>query len=135
VLQGFRIEPRNAGLLNIYRLFGLAALVRKGREDRGERRVVSAKLKEVIEGLALQKPPLPLAALFRHVQRLSKDLGEKAPSYGTVFSIVRNLGADLITLAHEGTKATATRLSWFTGEKLLGRMPSGRPITRHSTFC
>jgi putative transposase len=34
-----------------YRLFGLAALVRKGREDRGERRVVSAKLKEVIEGL------------------------------------------------------------------------------------
>ena len=63
-----------------YRLFGLAALVRKRREDRGERRVVSAKLKEVIEGLALQKPPLPLAALFRQVQRLSKDLDEKAPS-------------------------------------------------------
>jgi putative transposase len=39
------------------------------------------------------------------VQRLSKDLGEKAPSYGTVFSIVRDLGADLVTLAHEGTKA------------------------------
>jgi putative transposase len=88
-----------------YRLFGLAALARKRREDRGGRRVVSAKLKEVIEGLALQKPPLPLAALFRQVQRLSKDLGENAPSYGTVFSIVRNLGADLVTLAHEGTKA------------------------------
>jgi transposase InsO family protein len=88
-----------------YRLFGLAALARKRREDRGERRVVSAKLKEVIEGLALQKPPLPLAALFRQVQRLSKDLGEKAPSYGTVFSIVRDLGTDLVTLAHEGTKA------------------------------
>ncbi|MGC9950156.1 MAG: Mu transposase C-terminal domain-containing protein [Bryobacteraceae bacterium] len=88
-----------------YRLFGLAALARKRREDRGERRVVSAKLKKVIEGLALQKPPLPLAALFRQVQRLSKDLGEKAPSYGTVFSIVRDLGADLVTLAHEGAKA------------------------------
>ena len=88
-----------------YRLFGLAALARKRRQDRGERRVVSAKLKEVIEGLALQKPPLPLAALFRQVQRLSKELGEKAPSYGTVFSIVRDLGADLVTLAHEGTKA------------------------------
>ena len=88
-----------------YRLFGLVALARKKREDRGERRVVSAKIREIIEGFALQKPPLPLAALFRKVQRLSKDLGEKAPSYGTVFSIVRNLGADLVTLAHEGTKA------------------------------
>ena len=72
-----------------YRLFGLVALARKRRGDRGERRVVSAKLKEVIEGLALQKPPLPLAALFRQVQRLSKNLGEQAPSYGTVLSIVR----------------------------------------------
>ena len=79
-----------------YRLFGLVALARKRREDRGERRVVSAKLKEAIEGLALQKPPLPLAALFRQVQRWSKDLGEKAPSYGTVFSIVRDLGTDLV---------------------------------------
>jgi putative transposase len=39
------------------------------------------------------------------VVRFSKDLGEKAPSYGTVFNIVRSLGADLVTLAHEGTKA------------------------------
>ena len=46
-----------------YRLFGLVALARKRREDRGERRVVSAKLKEIVEGLALQKPPLPLAGL------------------------------------------------------------------------
>jgi len=62
---------------------------------------------------------LPLAALFRQVQRLSKNLGEQVPSYGTVFSIVRDLGADLVTLAHEGTKA----------------MLSGRPITLRSTFC
>src|SRR5437867_309977 len=60
-----------------YRLFGLAALTRKKREDRGERRAVSAKLKEVIEGLALQKPPLPLAALYRQVHRFSQELGEK----------------------------------------------------------
>lgn len=62
-------------------------------------------MKEVVEGLALQKPPLPVAALYRQVVRFSKDLGEKAPSYGTVFNIVRSLGADLVTLAHEGTKA------------------------------
>jgi putative transposase len=87
-----------------YRLFGLAALVRKQREDRGERRAVSAKLKEAIEGLALQKPPLPLAALYRQAQRLSQEIGESAPSYGTVFNIVRSLPADLVTLAHDGTK-------------------------------
>lgn len=43
--------------------------------------------------------------IYRQVVRFSKDLGEKAPSYGTVFNIVRSLGADLVTLAHEGTKA------------------------------
>jgi putative transposase len=88
-----------------YRRFGLAALARKQREDRGERRAVSQKLKEIIEGLAMQKPPLPIAALYRQVRRFAQDLGEKAPSYGTVFNIVRSLGADLATLAHEGTKA------------------------------
>ena len=88
-----------------YRLFGLAALVRKKREDRGDRRAVSTKVKDIIEGLALQKPPLPIAALYRQVLRFSKELGDKAPSYGTVFNIVRSLGADLVTLAHEGTKA------------------------------
>ena len=60
-----------------YRHFGLAALVHKKREDRGERRAVSAKVKEIIEGLALQKPPLPIAALYRQVLRFSKELGEK----------------------------------------------------------
>ena len=87
-----------------YRRFGLAALARKQREDRGERRAVSLKLKEIIEGLALQKPPLPIAALYRQVRRFSQDLGENTPSYGTVFNIVHSLGADLVTLAHEDNK-------------------------------
>lgn len=88
-----------------YRLFGLVALARKTRGDRGERRAVSAKVKEVIEGLALQKPPLPIAALSRQVRRLAQDLGEVAPSYSVVYDIVRRLPADLVTLAHEGAKA------------------------------
>jgi putative transposase len=46
-----------------------------------------------------------IAALYHQVQRLSLDLGVKVPSYGTVFNIVRGLPADLVTLAHEGTKA------------------------------
>lgn len=89
----------------LYRMFGLSGLTRKHRSDRGERRAVSARLKEVIEGLALQKPPLPITALYRQVQRFSRDLDDKAPSYRTVVNIVRGLGADLVTLAHEGTKA------------------------------
>ena len=52
-----------------YRHFGLVALTRKTREDRGERRAASTRLREVIEGLALEKPPLPIAALYRQVRR------------------------------------------------------------------
>jgi putative transposase len=88
-----------------YRRFGLIGLARKKRQDQGERRAVSAKCREAIEGLALQKPPLPIAALYRQVVRFSRELGEMAPCYGTVCSIVRSLPADLVTLAHDGTKA------------------------------
>jgi putative transposase len=79
--------------------------VRKKRLDRGQRRVVSNSLKEAIEGLALRKPPLPIATLYRQVLKLSQERGEPLPSYGTVFNIVRSLPADLVTLAHEGIKA------------------------------
>jgi putative transposase len=63
------------------------------------------KIKAAVEGLALQKPPLPIAAQHRQGQRLTKDLGEEAPSYKVVYNIVRALPADLLTLAHQGTKA------------------------------
>ena len=88
-----------------YRQIGLVALARKKREDQGERRSVSTKFKKVIEGIALQKPPLPLSVIYRQAERIALEAGEKAPSYGTVLNIVHSLGADLVTLAHEGTKA------------------------------
>lgn len=47
-----------------YRRFGLVALTRKSRVDRGERRAASVGLEQAIEGLALQKPPLPIVALY-----------------------------------------------------------------------
>lgn len=92
-----------------YRRFGLAALVRKKRDDRGARRGVSVKLKEAIEGLVLQKPPLPVTAVYRQVRRVAQELGEPAPSYAVVYSIVRRLPADLLTLAHQGSKAYGDR--------------------------
>lgn len=89
----------------LYRQFGLAALARKKRTDTGQHREISTKLKEAIEGIALQKPPLPVATICRQVRRLAQDLGEEPPSYWVVYRIVTALPADLVTLAHEGTKA------------------------------
>jgi len=89
----------------LYRKFGLAALARKNRADRGERRAVSVKIKEVIEGLALQTPPLPITAVCRQARRMAQDLGEEPPSYWVVYRIVSSLPDDLVTLAHQGSKA------------------------------
>ena len=43
-----------------YRKHGLVALARKSRSDQGERRLASTQLIEAIEGLALERPRLPI---------------------------------------------------------------------------
>jgi transposase InsO family protein len=65
----------------------------------------SDELKRAIEGLALQKPPLPIAALYRQVRTIAQQRCETVPSYSVVYDIVHKLPADLVTLAHEGSKA------------------------------
>jgi len=95
--------------VSLYRRFGLAALARKGRADRGKRRALSPEMTKVVEGLALQKPPLPVAALYRQVFQLAQQQGQKPPSYSMVYDVVRKIPHDLVTLAHEGTKAYAER--------------------------
>lgn len=87
-----------------YRREGLAGLARKGRSDRGKRRL-SDKLRQAIEGLALKKPPLSAASIRRQAITLAERLGEEAPGYDAVYSLVRDLDPGLVTLAHEGTKA------------------------------
>jgi len=88
-----------------YQRFGLAALIRRKPTINGERRAVSEAIRKAIEGLALQAPPLPIVTLYRQVQQLAEKLGEFPPSYWLVYRIVRELPADLVTLAHKGTKA------------------------------
>jgi putative transposase len=39
------------------------------------------------------------------VRQLAQDTGEPIPKYSVVYDIVRNLPADLLTLAHQGSKA------------------------------
>ena len=63
------------------------------------------KIKEAIEGLALQKPPLPITAVCRQARRMAQDLGEEPPSYWVAYRIVSSLPDDLVTLAHQGSKA------------------------------
>ena len=59
-----------------YRRYGLIALARKGRADSGEHRMVSVKLQEAIEGLALQKPPLPITAICRRARHFAQELSD-----------------------------------------------------------
>jgi putative transposase len=87
-----------------YRRDGLAGLVRKGRNDRGKRRL-SDSLRQAIEGLALKKPPLSAAAIHRQAFTLAEQLGEPPPTYRIVYAVIRDLEPALLTLAHEGTKA------------------------------
>jgi putative transposase len=88
-----------------YRKYGLIGLTRGERGDSGGRRALSPTLQEVVEALALQKPPLSIAAVHRQIARIAKERGEPDPNYFLIYRIVRELPADLVTLAHEGTKA------------------------------
>src|SRR3954464_3014769 len=90
---------------SLYRQFGLAALARRPGADRGKRRRLSDRMRHVVEGLALQKPPLPITTLYRQVARIAREQGEPEPSYAVVYDVVRGLPADLVMLAHEGGKA------------------------------
>jgi putative transposase len=87
-----------------YRRQGLAGLSRKERSDK-DRPQFSATLRQAIEGLALQKPRRSAAAIHRQAVTIAERLGETAPSYSTVYAVIRDLDPGLVTLAHEGTKA------------------------------
>jgi putative transposase len=87
-----------------YRQNGLSGLCRKAHSGKGKSRM-STELRQAIEGLALKKPALSVATIYRQTTAIARRLGETAPSYGTVYLIIRSLPAGLVTMAHEGTKA------------------------------
>jgi len=106
--------------LHGYRQRGLAGLARKPRTSRGQHQLAT-ELQHLIEGLALRRPRLSAAAVCREVADVAKVNGWRAPSYATVFTIVRSLAPDLVTLAHQGTKVYADRF------ELLYRREASRP--------
>jgi putative transposase len=58
-----------------YRVQGLAALCRKTYAGKRRHRL-SVTLQEVIQGLALQRPPLSVAAVHRKAASIAQRLGE-----------------------------------------------------------
>ena len=84
--------------------YRLAGLVRKDDEIKGERRAVSSRLRDAIEGLALEKPALPLTSVYRQVKHFAQMIGEAAPSYWVVRDIALSIPNDLRTLAQQGAR-------------------------------
>src|SRR5262245_55060290 len=106
--------------LRRYRALGLAGLARAPRTDRGRRRLPDDLLR-LVEGLALRRPAPSVAAVHRRVVAVAREHGWPAPSYATVYAVVRRLEPGLVTLAHGGAKAYREQFD------LLHRREAGRP--------
>jgi hypothetical protein len=129
----FRIAQR---WVSLYRQFGLGALAREKRTDTGQHREVSAKLKEIIEGIALQKPPLRIATICRQVRRLVSDPGEEPLSYWVVYRIVADppvRSAHPRSRGHEGIQQHV-RIGSSPGSSWPQCHLAGRPHTSRHWF-
>lgn len=91
-----------------YRMEGIAGLARKTRDDKDHPRR-SPSLRQIIEGLALQKPRPSIATVHRKAVEVAEKLREKPPSYSLVYALIRKLEPALLTMAHEGTKSYSDR--------------------------
>lgn len=114
-------EPTLRRWLHLYRRHGLAGLQRRRRSDNGVRRRVSTDLAAIIEGLALERPRRSVAAIHRVVRDAAARDGRPAPSYATVYAIMRAIDPALLVLAHQGAKAYAHAFD------LLHRREAARP--------
>ena len=79
-------------------------MCRRKRKDSGTHRVITSDVKKLIEGLALQKPAMSRATIYRKVRDWCIQSDITPPSYDTVYGVIRKLDPALVTLAHEGTK-------------------------------
>lgn len=84
---------------------GLDGLKPKVRNDKGGHRSTHDEVVNVVQGLYLRTPPVPVTTVYRTVQEICKRNGWDVPSYGVVRNIVQDIPASLKTLAHEGSKA------------------------------
>jgi hypothetical protein len=52
-------------------------------------------------------PALPVTVIYRRVCQLAKGVGDVVPSYDVVYEVVRQIPADLLTLALKERRPTA----------------------------
>jgi len=87
-----------------YRQLGLAGLARQRRADHGHQRF-PPHLVQLIEGLALRRPPPTVATIQRQAAAVAQREDWPVPSYSTVYALVGALDPALVTLAHDGPAA------------------------------
>jgi putative transposase len=88
-----------------YNKEGLQGLDRKARADKGRYRKTSVELKELAEGLALQKQALTIASMTRKLDEYCSEKNIDPVNYYTVRKIVKRIPNNLNTLAKYGDKA------------------------------
>jgi hypothetical protein len=92
--------------------------------------VVSSKIKAAIEGLALERPPLPIRSICRQIQQFAEVTGERSPRCGTVYDLVREIPGGLLPSLTVAVKHIAKALIWFTDVRHQEQMRSGKQTMR-----
>jgi len=91
-----------------YRRDGFAGLARRQRSDRRQPHGLPPELTQMIEGLALRKPPPTVALVHRQVRDVALRNGWPVPNYHRVYRVMKHLDPALVTLAHDGSKIYRT---------------------------
>jgi len=63
------------------------------------------ELINLIEGMALRRPPPKITQVHREAVRIAGEKGWPAPSYPVVYRIIADLERGLVSLAHKGAAA------------------------------
>jgi putative transposase len=91
-----------------YRRDGFAGLARRRRSDRRHPHGLPPELTQMIEGLALRKPPPTVALVHRQVRDVALRNGWPVPNYHRVYRVMKHLDPALVTLAHDGSNTYRT---------------------------
>lgn len=103
-----------------YRTEGLLGLASQSRNDSGRRRRLTEEMEQLVEGLALKAPPLPIREIHRQVSAVAARRGQPIPSYTLIRSIVNAIPDALRTLALEGTKAYTSQFDLVVRREAAG---------------
>ncbi len=91
--------------VTLYNNKGLSGLERKGREDKDVYRKITVEIRELIEGLALQKQTLTTASITRYLEKYCIEQNIEPTNYYTVRKVIKNIPKDMNVLAKYGDKA------------------------------